>query len=306
MAFNIGGRWKVGGVNLGFNIPFGTGNTRKLGDSKKFPAPTKTPNNSVSRMMANVRQSNLFSRPYLYSVIISPPPPMLPKYSSAALQNLFLNCETVNMPGFVMATKEHKTYGLKREYVYEKLNNACTMGFYLSDQMFEFNFFKDWLDHINPGDVGRLKYYEEYVSTITIYQLSRMEKGTDEPSDEWNRTFGDDLRVMQQCKLVDAYPKSISDLQLGHETAGSIQKMSTDIMFRKAVYTDYLKKSQKERAGGLLSDSFGAMNALKEFDVTLDSPFTKLTLPKMSNIIKQERAALPATLTMEQWKEKMW
>ena len=73
--------------------------------------------------------------------------------------------------------------------------------------------------------------------------------------------------------------------------------MSTDIMFRKAVYTDYLKKSQKERAGGLLSDSFGAMNALKEFDVTLDSPFTKLTLPKMSNIIKQERAALPATFT---------
>jgi hypothetical protein len=168
------------------------------------------------------------------------------------------------------------------------------MSFYMSDQMFEYNFFKDWLDYINPDDVGRIRYYDEYKSTMTIYQLSRMETGTDAQSDEWDRTFNDDLRVMQQVKLVDAYPKSISDLQLGHETGGSIQKMSTDIMFRKASYTDFVNKSQKERAGGLLSESFGSMNAIKEQGANLMKPLAQLNLPKFGQIIKKQNVTLPA------------
>ena len=294
MAFNLGGRWKVGGVNLGFNIPFGTDKRAKLGDSKKYPAPTKTPGNSINRMMANVRQSDLFSRPYLYSVIISPPALLYPAYSMPQLQNMMLNCSSVNIPGFVMATKEHKTYGLKREYVYEKLVNACSMEFYLSDQMFEYNFFRDWMEQMNPQDLGWIQYPIEYQSTMTIYQLSRMEKGTDSADDIYDRTFLDDLRVMMQVKLVDAYPKSLSDLQLGHETAGSIQKITTDIMYRKATVTDFLKKSQKERAGGILSESFGAMNdSIKEIGTSLQEPLAQLNLPKFGPIIKKQNAVLP-------------
>ena len=298
MAFNLGGRWKVGGVNLGFNIPFGTDKRAKLGDSKKSPSPTKTPANSINRMMANVRQSDLFSRPYLYSVIISPPPLLYPNYSVPQLQNMMLNCDAVNIPGFVMATKEHKTYGLKREYVYEKLVNTCNMSFYLSDQMFEYMFFKDWMDIMIPEDVGRVNYPNQYQSTITIYQLSRMEKGLDAPDDAYDRTFLDDLRVMMQVKLVDAYPKSISDLQLGHETAGSIQKVAVDIMYRKATITDFLKKSQKERAGGVLSESYGSMNAtinsLKEQGASLLKPLELLQVPKFGTLIKKQNAVLPA------------
>ena len=306
MAFNLGGRWKVGGVNLGFNIPFGTNKTAKLGDSKKSPTPTKTPGNSVNRMMANVRQSDMFSRPYLYSVIISPPPLLYAHYSMPQLQNMMFNCESVNIPGFVMATKEHKTYGLKREYVYEKLVNACSMSFYLSDQMFEYNFFKDWMDIMIPKDIGQVEYPNKYQSTMTIYQLSRMEKGTDSADDAYNRTFVDDLRVMMQVKLIDAYPKSLSDLQLGYETSGSIQKVAVDIMYRKASVTDFLKKSQKERAGGILSESFGALNAIKETGASLLKPLELLTVPKFGDILKQQRAALPAQLTMEEWKATNW
>tara|TARA_B100000470_G_scaffold221434_1_gene211793 strand:+ start:635 stop:1531 length:897 start_codon:yes stop_codon:yes gene_type:complete len=298
MAFNLGFRGKVGGVTLGANIPLGIGRDKEALQTKnKMPKPTETPGNNVTRMLSNIRQSNLFSRPYLYRIMISPPPALLANYSSAEIQHILLNCETVNMPGYTMATKEHKTYGLKREYVYEKLNNGVTLGFYMSDQMFEFNFFKDWLDYINPNDEGRIRYYDEYKSTITIYQLSRMEADTDE----------DDLRVMQQCKLVDAYPKSLSDLQLGHGTGGSIQKMTTEIMFRKAVYTDYTKKSQQARSLGTRSSSFGSLNGLKEFGTRgLENALSSgLGLKKFTDIIKQEKAALPAQ-TIEQWKENNW
>ena len=299
MAFNLGFRGKVGGVTIGANIPIGSSQrrTRPKDIEGKFQE-TKTPRNTLTRMMSQVTTGNLFSRPYLYRVIMPLPAAIFPEFSSSDVQNVMMNCETLAIPGYTIATKEHKTYGYQRQYAYAKMFDTMTMGFYMSDQLTEFKYFNTWMNHIYSR--GRVKYYNEYTSNIKIYQLSAVEPGVDE----------EDLRVMMEVELVDAYPKSISPLQLGHGLQGSIQKMTTDIMFRWCKYNDYT------RSGGGNSRQ-GLGQRIKEAGVTLDSPFSQLELPKWGRIWKKQLNTLPAKSleqnsehyeigSIDEWKENNW
>jgi hypothetical protein len=274
--FNIGGRFKVGGVTIGANIPIGSSRYKKNPKDieRKFEE-TKTPKNSLTRMMAQVTSGNMFSRPYLYRVIMPLPPILLPIYSSSQVQNVMLNCETLAIPGYTIATKEIRTYGERREYAYAKMFDTMTMGFYMSDQLSEFKYFNSWMDHIY--DRGRVRYYNEYTSNMKIYQLSGYENGVDE----------EDLRVVMEVELLDAYPKSISPLQLGHGLQGQIQKMTTDVMYRKATYKDYTRSDNGDGVQNL-------GQRIKEAGITLQSPFEQFKLPKWTQVWKKQLNTLPA------------
>ena len=287
MAFDLGIFGRVGGFNIGANIPFGVGRNNEATPKSitdKFKE-VKTPGNTINTMMANVTKSGLFSRPYLYRILITPPKELFTAYSSDRLKSIMLNCESLSIPGYTMATKPHKTYGIAKEYVYEKIpENPVTLGFYMSDKMHEFNFFNDWMSGMYKQ--GRVDYYDEYKSTMTIYQLSAQEPGIDE----------EDLRVMMKIKLIDAYPKSISSLALGHETTG-IQKMTTDIQFRWATYEDYTSKTSRDRQGG----TEGALSGFKEIGGKLANTFSSFSTPKFGSIIKKQLNSLPAVQSLDQF-----
>jgi hypothetical protein len=152
--------------------------------------------------------------------------------------------------------------------------DTMTMQFYMSDQMHEFRYFNKWMDFIYQK--GHVRYYNEYTSNMKIYQLSGWEQGVDE----------EDLRVVMECELIDAYPKSMSPLQLGHGLQGQIQRMTTEIMFRWATYKDYSRQGSGGGVGGL-------GQRIKESGVTLDSPFSQLELPKWGKIWKKQLNTLP-------------
>ena len=216
----------------------------------------QTPDNHINRMMSQVKRSNLFSRPYLYYVTITPPPKLLGGYSKQ-IREISLNCETVSIPGQTIATKEHKTYGLKREFAYEKLLEPINMSFYLSDNLQEFHMLKKWQELM--WDQGRMGYYTDYIGTIIIHQCSNIVKPE-----------GDDLKVMLEVKLIEAYPKTLSSLELGHGTQGAIQKVSTTINYRDIKYTDHT---------GLVSET----------DDT--ETINQLSLPKTTTIIKEKNSS---------------
>ena len=118
---NIAGRVRLpGGISIGANIPIGVDPRKANKKTIEDIGTNTTPNNSINTMLSNVKKSDLFSRSCLYKVFIHPPSQLL-ESSQGTIQGIQLNCETVSIPGHVMATKAHKTYGLKREYAYEKL-----------------------------------------------------------------------------------------------------------------------------------------------------------------------------------------
>ena len=277
MAFDLGIFGRVGGFNIGGNIPFGRGSLETAKSITDKFQETRTPGNNINTMMANITESGLFSRPCLYRILITPPKELFTKYSSDRLKSIMLNCDSLSIPGYSMATKPHKTYGIAKEYVYEKLpENPVSLTFYMSDKLHEFHFFNDWMQGMYKQ--GRVDYYDEYKSTMTIYQLSAQEPGVDE----------EDLSVMMKIKLVDAYPKTIGSMALGYDQQG-IQKMTTDIQFRWATYEDYTARSSKER----LSGNQGSLNGFKEIGGKLADQFSDFALPKLGSLVKKQLSNLP-------------
>ena len=283
MLGNILGRIRLpGGVTVGANFPIGTDPFK----GKKQPGvgvEEGTPDNSITRMMANVKSSGLFSRPYLYYVFITPPKTLL-GVDVGNIRGVMLNCNACSIPGFTMATKEHKPYCLKREYVYEKLFDTMQMSFYLSEEMHEHNFFNSWMSTM--WDRGRVNWYRDYVSTIEIFQCSGTKPGK-----------SNDLPVMMKVKLIDAYPKVIGALPLGYATAGSIQNLSVDFTFRDIEYTDYKGGNPIKKLMGSLSDGFAhAQNALSSFTEAgsqLGGLGKSLAMPKIGSILKEKSQFLP-------------
>ena len=265
-----------GGISVGANIPIGV-DPRKANKKTIEDIGTNniTPRNSINRMLANVKNSNLFSRPYLYYIFITPPKVFV---NNSILDGIQLNCESVSIPGHVIATKEHKTYGLKREYAYDKLYEMVAMSFYMSDKMHEFNFFNAWLNSIYKN--GRVSYYDDYKGTIEIFQCS----GVD-PSDK------EDLAVMMKVKLIDAYPKTITPLALGHALTGTIQKMSVNITYRDVEYLDYTKQDQTKSEIEKITDA--ALASITEVGTLLQDKFADLKLPKLATLLKKKSNFLP-------------
>ena len=276
---NIAGRVRLpGGISIGANIPIGV-DPRKANKKtiEDIGTDNITPKNSITRMLSNVKKSDLFSRPCLYKVFIHPPSNLL-ESSQGTIQGIQLNCEAVEIPGHVMATKEHKTYGLKREYAYEKLYELITMSFYMSDKMHEFNFFNAWLNSMY--DKGRVSYYDDYKGTIEIFQLSGID-----PSDE------EDLSIMMSVKLIDAYPKTITPLALGHGLANTIQKMSVGITYRDVEYLDYTKQdSTKSGLEKLFDGVIPVLNGLTEAGTLIENALAPLGLPKAAPLFKKQFA----------------
>jgi len=232
---------------------------------------------AINRMMAQVKKSNLFSRPYLYYVTITLPNKLQGGFSKQ-IQDIGLNCDTVSIPGQTIATKEHKTYGLKREYAYEKLLEPVTMSFYVSDDLQEFNMIREWMQ-LMFIEGGRMGYYTDYIGTITIHQCSGIEESD-----------GDDLKVMLSAKLIEAYPKTLSPLGLGHAVMGDIQKVSVDIMYRDIKYTDHTGLVPENSFLNTFNDFQrhieDAMGTASQAGSTMTHFLDDLSLPKLSTIVR--------------------
>lgn len=191
-----------------------------------------TPNNHISRMLAQVKRSGLYSRPYLYYVIMTPPASLMNKYN---MREIGLNVDTCSIPGATFPTKPIPKSGAfsQAEYVYDKIVEPITLTYYVSDDMKEYNFVRNWQDLMISAT--RMSYYTDYIGTVTIYQCSQVQ----EPD-------GDDLRVMLSAKLLEAYPKTLTPLQMGHGLQGQIQKTSSMITYRDIAFTDFTGVAAEE------------------------------------------------------------
>ena len=239
---------------------------------------TYTADNNINRMMSQVKRSNLFSRPYLYYVIITPPNKLQGDHSKQ-LKEIALNCDTISIPGQVIATKPTPQMGAfsTAEYAYDKIVEPITLTFYVSDDLKEFNFIRAWMDLMIVNT--RVGYYTDYIGTITVHQCS----GVEEPD-------GEDLKVMLSAKLLEAYPKTVTPLALGHGLQGTIQKVSTNITYRDIKYTDHTGLVPENSFLNTFNDFQRhideAMAMASETGSTMKHFLDDLSLPKLSTVIK--------------------
>ncbi len=292
----ISTKWPKG-ISLGANIPLGVDPVKanqalKLRSNHDMPdrKQQKSVGSGINRMVAQVKRSNLFSRPCFYRVAIFPPPGLAGQWES--LRDITLNCETVSFPGLNLATKPHKIGGGRSgfEYAYERQLAPVNMSFYVSDDMQEFQFFQRWIEYIMPAD-GRFNYPTGdggYTGGIEIFQCSnRIE------------TDVEDLPVVMSCKLTGAYPKTVGDLALGHGIKDAIHKVPITIVYNDIQFINH----GYSNPGGVnqtiqqaQEHARNAWQSYSEVGTMLQDKFAALGNPKLGTLLKKKSSFLPASM----------
>jgi hypothetical protein len=172
-------------------------------------------------------QMTSFARPNLFEVLIIPP-----IGDKNNIQRMNIACHTCNVPSKTILTtdKDMPQAGYK-SIAYQKTYEDVTMQFYLHADMKELKVFQDWTDlMINPA-TNQVGYYDRYKSDVRIINLDRQQKKT------------------LTTTLYEAYPKTISALDLSYGSDNEI--MSISVTFTYRYYTQVFGGKQEIKGRGL-------------------------------------------------------
>ena len=145
------------------------------------------------------------AKPSRFEVKINPPSVLNSGISS---ETLALRCENASLPGRTLATADHRIYGPTEKYPYQSTYEDISLTFIVTSSMVEKTLFNTWLDYINSPTTWNFEYKSNYATDILISQ------------------YDTSNREMHQVKLHEAFPISISQLDLDWGNDDAYHKLS--------------------------------------------------------------------------------
>jgi len=237
MAILRGGK-RIGGFDIRIGLP----RDRSLDDVQSDPRLRQkaggNPESTLGRFQAMVNEAEGFQRKARFYVNFT-----LPKGVSGTdeeiqgfstdLQLQGMNqdqnkrrvqafCSEISMPAREGAQKEIRHNGPTRKFVYNYTTPEVTATFYTDKFMRERTFFEIWQKAAFSNLTHNINYYNDYVAPIDIMALGQY-ASRDERDD-----------VTYAVRLLEAYPKIISDVSFSHES-NEIQKFEVTFSFRNWV-----------------------------------------------------------------------
>lgn len=136
--------------------------------------------------------------------------------SVEALRRLSESCESVNFPGRSFSSQPNRISGPVREMPYESLYSGdLDMTFRVGGDMFERQYFEEWMDIIVDHKSNRLNYYDNYVRDIYLTQLNLKDE------------------IVHQVKIKECYPKTLNPVERSQTTTDETLKQSLSFAFRE-------------------------------------------------------------------------
>jgi hypothetical protein len=181
------------------------------------------------------------ARPNRFYVIINPPqklvttpggpPSQLSKNtnndlnSAAMRENMQMMCNKITLPSRDINTSPHKTYGPKREMPYAySFSGEIELTFYGDKFLRQRMFWENWQKTIFDGETHDMRYYDDYVGSIDIFQLGQFDAKAD-----------DDARVTYAVRLYEVYPQIISPIEYTYGNNNAIVEVPVTLNFRNWV-----------------------------------------------------------------------
>ena len=243
MAILRGGK-RIGGYDIRIGLP----RDRSLDDVQSDPRLRQkaggNPETTMGRFQAMVNEAEGFQRKARFYVEFALPRGSLDQVTTQTMedeQNGFsipeliasVNtpqtkrrvqafCSAISMPSREAVQKEIRHNGPARKFVYNYTTPEITATFYTDKFMRERTFFEIWQKAAFSNLTHNINYYNDYVSPVDIMALGNYA----------NRQERDD--VTYAVRLLDCYPKIISDVSFSHET-NSIQTFEVTFSFRNWV-----------------------------------------------------------------------
>ena len=233
-----------GGRRIGnFDIRLGLPRDKSLVDVAKDPRLQRKPGGSgvLQRFQAQINQGEGMARPNRFYVIINPPQSLvtdtravgpagqyidegsLRDLTSAQMrENMQMMCNKVTLPSRDINTAPHKTYGPKREMPYAfSFSGEIELTFYGDKFLRQRLFWENWQKQIFNTETFDMKYYNDYVGSIDIFQLGQFDAKAD-----------DDARVTYAVRLFEVYPQIISPIEYTYGNNNAIVEVPVTLNFR--------------------------------------------------------------------------
>ena len=243
MAILRGGK-RIGGYDIRIGLP----RDRSLDDVQSDPRLRQkaggNPESTMGRFQAMVNEAEGFQRKARFYVEFALPRGSLDQTVTTTIpdeQNGFsipeliasVNtpqtkrrvqafCSAISMPSREAVQKEIRHNGPTRKFVYNYTTPEVTATFYTDKFMRERTFFEIWQKAAFSNLTHNINYYNDYVSPVDIMALGNYA----------SRQERDD--VTYAVRLLDCYPKIISDVSFSHET-NAVQTFEVTFSFRNWV-----------------------------------------------------------------------
>ena len=243
MAILRGGK-RIGGYDIRIGLP----RDRSLDDVQSDPRLRQkaggNPESTMGRFQAMVNEAEGFQRKARFYVEFALPRGSLDQTVTTTIpdeQNGFsipeliasVNtpqtkrrvqafCSAISMPSREAVQKEIRHNGPTRKFVYNYTTPEITATFYTDKFMRERTFFEIWQKAAFSNLTHNINYYNDYVSPVDIMALGNYA----------SRQERDD--VTYAVRLLDCYPKTISDVSFSHET-NAVQTFEVTFSFRNWV-----------------------------------------------------------------------
>lgn len=132
---------------------------------------------------------------------------------SNVAQNVSMLVESVNIPGINIMTNEMRIFGEVTEMAYGINYNPASLTIYVGNDSATKVFFDDWMNEVFDRQTRTSGYYKDYTRDVIITILDRNET------------------PIYSVKLVEAFPKTMSDITLG-ATDKDVIKLNVSLAFR--------------------------------------------------------------------------
>ena len=243
MAILRGGK-RIGGFDIRIGLPRDRSLDNVQSDPRLRQKAGGNPESTIGRFQAMVNEAEGFQRKARFYVEFALPNGSLNQTVTETLedeQNGFSTpelirtmntdptkrrvqafCSEITMPSREAVQKEIRHNGPTRKFVYNYTTPEVTATFYTDKFMRERTFFEIWQKAAFSNLTHNINYYNDYVSPVDIMALGNYA----------SRQERDD--VTYAVRLLDCYPKTISDVSFSHET-NAVQTFQVTFSFRNWV-----------------------------------------------------------------------
>jgi len=170
---------------------------------------------SIEELKSIIVKRNGLAKPTRFVLEISLPGAI---GSSIDMSDLSIMCQSASLPTRQISTVDYTSFrqSFKIPAGYTTQDVICT--FLLSADFFPKNVFDKWLELIVDPVTYRVNYVADYSANINIYQLD----------DYLNKIYGVQLR--------QAFPTTVSPIDVSADSTDSIQKLSVTFSYYDVLY----------------------------------------------------------------------
>ena len=233
-----------GGRRIGnFDIRVGLPRDKSLVDIAKDPRLQRAPGGAgqIQRFQSQINQGEGFARPNRYLIVIHPPQKLQLNVdpvdneqgfgngdgdvnelkSSQIRENVALMCNAITLPTRDVNTADHRMYGPGRKMPYAySFNGTIECSFYGDKFLRQRLFFENWQKGIMNINSHNMKYYDDYVGTMDIFQLGSFAAEQDRD------------RVTYAVRLYEVYPQTIGSYDYTYGATDQAVNIPITLNFR--------------------------------------------------------------------------